>query len=94
MPERMDGLYGGRKNVLYELACVLGQMLAGHDLILSKVKLVLTFQRLYNQGNIYCIENIRFGQGTDGPVVASEEKGTERVPRIERGRTWKNVSRA
>ena len=62
MPERMYGLHGGRKHVLYELAGVLGQMLAGHDLILSKVELVPACRHLYNQGNINCIENIRFGQ--------------------------------
>ncbi len=37
MPKRMDGLHGGGKNVFYELAGVLRQMLVGHNLILSNV---------------------------------------------------------
>ena len=78
MPKRMDGLDGGGKNVFHELAGLLRQMLAGHDLILSKVKLVAAFRHLYNHRNICGSEIARFWPGTDGPVVASEEKGTER----------------
>ena len=37
MPERMDGLHRGGKNVFDELARLLRQMLVGHDFILSKV---------------------------------------------------------
>jgi hypothetical protein len=74
MPKRMDGLHRGGKNVLYELACLAGQMLAGHDLILPKVKLVPARVRLYNQGNITA-SKLSPWPGTDGPVVASEEKG-------------------
>ena len=62
MPERVDRLHRRGKNVLHEFACLPGQMLALHDLIVSKVKLVPAFPHLYNQGNITCIEIERLGQ--------------------------------
>ena len=39
VPERVNGLYRSGKNVFYELARVLRQMLMGHDFILSRVNL-------------------------------------------------------
>jgi len=58
----MDRLHGGGKNVLHEFARVLGQMLAVHDLILPKVKLVPAFLPLVQSREYNRIEIERFGR--------------------------------
>jgi hypothetical protein len=72
MPQRMDGLHGGGKNVLHELACVLRKMFVGHDSMLTNVKLVPESAGLYNQGNS-CMYSVSYDNGTDGPALASVE---------------------
>src|SRR5580693_748415 len=98
MPKRVDGLHGGGKNVLHELAGMLRQMLVWHNLILSNVELVPAPQRLYNQGNIHGGSRAGFGPVSDPgnrwPCSCIRRIGNRMATPNERGRTWTNVSRA
>src|SRR5580698_7870532 len=65
MPKRMDRLHRGGKNVLYKLACLPRHLLMGHDLILSKVRLVPASLHLYI---FFFKHETAYEMGTDGPV--------------------------
>lgn len=97
MPERMHRLNCCGNNMFYELSRLLREILVAHYSMLSKGVVVASLSGLYNQGEIglFCGHlPVLAGKVTDGPAVASQTVAISWIAPDERGRTWKNVSKA
>ena len=97
MPKRMDRLHGCREHVFHELARPPRQMLMDHDLIVSAseacsgIPAPVQSREYYREDRAYWPSN---QSGNRWPFSCITEYRNDRVAPVERGRTWKNVSRA
>jgi hypothetical protein len=97
MPQRMDRLHGRREYVFNELACLRRQMLPGHDLIVSGSEACPGIPAPVQSREYYCEDRAYWTSHQSGnrwPFSCITEYRNDRVAPVERGRTWKNVSRA